>query len=117
MANTDLTVYRGDSKTYNITITNTDGTVFPISGYTVFMTVKSDIDGADSSAEIAKIVTNHTDAANGKTSIVLTSVDTGSLSPGKPYFYDMQMVSGSTVVTTLVSGRFHVLRDITQDTS
>lgn len=96
----------------------------------LYFTVKSDLSGADSTSIIqieetlglvylagaaatagnGSLTVN--DAANGTVTLVLAAAATAVLTPGRRYRYDFEMVTGS-VVTTLATGDFHVLSDVT----
>lgn len=83
-----LELYRGVS--YPITYNHTDssGAAVPLTGKTLYFTVKADkfdSDANDTTAIISKTITTHTDAAGGVTSFTLTDTDTYK-EPGKYYF-------------------------------
>jgi len=89
MAN-NITIFRG--RTYDFTYNHTDtaGAAVPLTGCTVYFTVKPndyDSDNTDSNATIKKTITSHTDAAGGITAWTLNDADT-YVEPGK-YFYDV----------------------------
>lgn len=70
-----------------------DGEDEPLTGATVFFTMKSDeydSDSDDSDAAVKKTITDHTDAAAGQTTIEIEPADTANLEPGK-YFYDIRV--------------------------
>jgi hypothetical protein len=82
-----IEVYRGTS--YPIVYNHTDAAgAVPLTGKTLYFTVKADkydADATDSGALISKTVTSHTDAANGISGFTLTDADTFK-EPGKYYF-------------------------------
>lgn len=85
-----LKLYRGT--TYNFTYNHKDtaGAQVPLTGCTVYFTVKkakSDSSADDATAVIKKTVTEHTDAAHGITGFKLNDADT-QIDPGK-YFFDV----------------------------
>ena len=113
---TKLTIYRGDSKTYSLSFT--DGTnPINITGYTIFFTVKAVTDNAtdDTNALITKTVTSHTDAANGLTSVVLSSTDTDIIVGS--HLYDFQYKTDTGEIATIEKGTYQVLEDVTKRTS
>ena len=68
-----------------------DGVTEPLTGATVFFTVKTteySSDTDDSDAVISKTITSHVDAAAGETEIEIEPDDTATLTPGT-YFYDV----------------------------
>jgi len=62
-----------------------DGIGFDITDWTIYMTVKEDMEDADSQALIAKTITSHSEPENGKTLIELSIADT-DLTPGSYYY-------------------------------
>lgn len=85
-----ITIYRG--RTYDFTYNHTDstGAAVPLTGCTVYFTVKSsdyDSDATDAAAAIKKTITSHTNAAGGVTAWTLNDLDT-YIAPGK-YHYDV----------------------------
>jgi hypothetical protein len=108
---TNLEMYRGDDKTFNLTFTDSDGDPIDLTDAKVFLTVKRRQTDADSAAIIAKKVTSHSQATGGITAVTVThtdsAVDVGS------YYYDIQLVDSNTDVTTITTGSFTIKRDIT----
>lgn len=107
----NLTTYRGDDYTLNLTFRTSAGAVINITGYTIFMTVKAEKTDLDAAALISKTVTNHSDPTNGITAIALSSSDT-NVTPGT-YFYDIQMKDGAGKITTVMDGLITFSQDIT----
>ena len=108
----DITgLIRGDGHTINVTLP------MDITGATVFFTVNSEADPAsDSTAAIKKEVTTHTDAANGKTTIVLDPVDTESMEAGV-YYYDFQVKAADGSISSIPKAKFKLESDITRRTT
>lgn len=106
--------YRGDTLKYNIILKDKDGIPVDLTGSTFWLTMKSDPTMDDTSAEIQKSVSTHIDAVNGKTAIVIPSTETDVLEPASTLYYDIQWVTSSGEVTTIISGKVKVLRDITR---
>lgn len=74
----EIDLYWGNSYNLTATIKDTSGNIVNISGKTVIFTVKrfKDLNDKDDTEKvIQKIITNHSDPANGKTVISLTSDD------------------------------------------
>jgi hypothetical protein len=87
MAN-KITVFRGRTYPFIYNHTDTTGDAVPLTGCTVYFTVKEseyDSDATDTAAAIKKTVTSHTDAAAGITGWTLDDLDT-YIEPGKYYF-------------------------------
>jgi len=106
--------YRGDTLKYNLVITDKDSNPVDLTGSTIWLTMKSDPSVDDTSAEIQQSVSTHTDASNGKTTVVVPNTTTDTLTPSSTLYYDFQWVTPSDEVTTIMSGKVKVLRDITR---
>lgn len=110
-----IDVYRGTTYDFSYAHTDTTGAIVPLTGMTVYFTVKAtkyDSDLSDTSALIQKTVTSHDDAANGLTSFTLDDTDT-QVDPGK-YFFDVivEDASGHAEPPSLI-GTFNVLSKVT----
>lgn len=95
-----------------------DGTAEPLTGATVFFTVKSnefDTDASDATAVIAKTVASHTNAAAGETEIELTPTDTYK-TPGR-YFYDLRVKESNGRVYKVDEGTIKIDGSPTNRTS
>lgn len=109
--------YRGDTKTYSLTVTDANGSAVDISGWHIWITFKTNKDDADVDAILQKDITlpSGGDSANGLATLTLTSTET-SIAVGK-YFYDIQRVVNPAVdpqdVETIGYGSVKVLQDIT----
>ena len=102
MAANALTIRKADDKTYQVTITDSDGVVVNISTYTVKFTVRKN--PADSAAVISKTTPaasgiNLSDPTNGVFKISLSDTDT-NITPGK-YIYDVEMANSGVTQTVL----------------
>ena len=109
--------YRGDTKTYPFSFTDSNGAPISIVGKKLYFTMKAAKADPDPGA-LQKVLGPFADDADGQGGIgtlVLTSDDTGSLTPGK-FYYDFQLVDPSVSpphVTTVGAGTVTVLEDIT----
>jgi len=112
---TNLKTTKGDTQNYALTFTDDDGVAIDITGYTVFMTVKTGYDVTDEDATISKTVTSHTDPTAGKTTITFTNLDT-TVDPFN-YRYDIQTKDTSGTITTVMSGTYKVTNEVTRRTS
>ena len=111
MTSSNLEMYRGDDKTFNVTFTDADGNAINLTGATVFLTVKKKQTDPDTAAIIAKKVTSHSQATAGITAVTVTHTDS-NVAVGS-YYYDIQLVDSNTTVTTITTGAFTIKRDIT----
>lgn len=121
MADTNLTVIRGDYTKFLVTCQKeVDGvlTAYDITGATVFFTVKDSMERLDTEAAIQKTITSHFNPSEGKTYVELLPVDTYSLNL-TPYYYDVQLKTTDTPakVYTVVKGKFTVQADVTRRTT
>jgi hypothetical protein len=114
MGNINLTLTRGDSHTFGLTLTNkSDGSVRDITGWTFYLTIKSNITDLDSAAVLQKVVTSHIDPTNGKTTIGIVPTDTFNIEPGD-YFYDIQALTNLNNVYTIAKGTMSIEWDATR---
>ncbi len=87
MTDYDLSLIRGNSKNYRLCFQTTSGDPIDITGYTVFFTVKKNVNQSDDEAVISKTVTNHLNPTNGVTLIEITTTES-DIPPGV-YLYDI----------------------------
>ena len=88
----DINIKKGNPYTANITFKDADGAAYPLTGKTVFFTVKhlSDTGDDDTNAIITKDITVHTDAAGGITQLSLTATQTNQVTG--QYKYDFRVI-------------------------
>lgn len=108
-------IYRGDSREYKLTFTDSKGAAIPITGWKVYFTVKDNRRDSDDLAVIKKDITVHDDPENGKTKIIISPSDTNDLQPGI-YYYDIQVKRGIENILTVLAGRLKIITDITRRT-
>lgn len=106
----DIEINRKRSETITFQYYEADGTTTrPLTGCTVFFTVKpniSDDDADDSDAIIKKTITSHTTPATGLTTIELSYTDTNV--PPANYFYDISVLESDGKLYQAQSGRCRV---------
>lgn len=110
----DLCWTRGDSGRLDVSVKQTDGTAYDITGATLFLTVKNALTDADSAAVIRKEVTAHDDATAGESHFDLLTTDNATA--GTRYF-DVQLKTSDSKVYTLFGGLWKVLADVTARTA
>ena len=115
LAQTNLTIKRGDSKTYTLKFADEDNSPIDITGWTVFFTMKANIDDVDNDAKIKKDITTHTDPTNGETEISLSATDTAQ--DIGSYVFDIQIKKSTGEIKTILEGIINVGKDVTQRTS
>lgn len=108
---------RGDSRTINVQINNSDGTPFDLTDCTVYMTVNSSrTPGDDSGAAIQCDTSTFVDPTSGLATLTLTNALTQSVNAGD-YWYDIQLQDASGNIVSLGANKFKVIDDITVRTS
>ena len=112
----DITIIRGDDKTFNITITDKNGDPFNLTGYTVFFTVKRSFrESTDEDALISKNITSFSSPTSGTFPMSLTHTDTDII--GGEYWYDMQLKSAGGTITSIRRAKFTIIDDVTRRTT
>jgi len=104
-----LEIYRGDTYTMDITVTDYLGVAFNLTGYTATFTAKS------GDTEIISVETTcDTDPTTGIETIILSSEDTDV--SVKVYDYDIEIRNTDTppIVHTVARGKLSILKDITR---
>lgn len=116
---TDAHVVRGDDKSFQFTFTE-DSTPIDISGWDIWMTVKSNPMDDDEDAIIAIDPTDVSKIDSGDgvvdTAIISISSTQNTINPAT-YFFDIQAKDDSGKITTLQKAKYVVETDITQRTS
>ena len=110
-----ITIYRGDTLSLPVTVTNDDSTAFNLTGYVMKLTVKRQKDDADSAAVIATKTATISVPSSGIGTFSFSTTET-NLAAGK-YYYDVQISTPITVPTfvrTIIEDEFNVLNDITR---
>jgi len=110
-----LSLFRGDNKSYTLTFIDGDGAAIDITDWTIFFTVKKNKLAVDADADISKDITSHTAPLTGLSAITLTASDT-DLDP-RVYWYDIQVKKDDGKIATVMKGQFVVKGDITRRTS
>ena len=105
-------IYRKNTWEYLLTFTDDAGDALPITGWTIFFTVKESFSDADADAKISKDITSHYDAAGGISKISLTSSDT-DVTPGN-YIYDIQVLKDDGSIVTILIGEVKVKSRVTE---
>jgi hypothetical protein len=108
-AQTDIVITRGDTTTLSITITSDGTTAINITGRTYTAQVRGNAD--DAAAEVDFTCTLTT-PASGILTCVLSATQTATLEPGN-HVWDLQE-NASGVISTILSGAFTVLADVTR---
>jgi hypothetical protein len=112
--NADLCWTRGDSGRLDVTVTQSDGTAYDLTGATLFLTVKNALTDADSAAVIRKEVTSHDDAEAGESHFEILTTDNAT---SGVRFYDVQLKDSANKIFTLFGGVWRVVADVTVRTA
>ena len=115
-SNQDLSLIRGDTATYTITIVDSDSVAVDITGWIVWMTIKENFSDTDLQAKVQKEVTVHTNPTGGITTITIAASDTASLDGGT-YKYDIQFKKLDATIETVLYGDFVISEDVTRSVS
>jgi len=96
--------YKGTTKVIKVAVNETvDGVTgpFDLTGYTVYLTIKKKKSDANTAALLIKTVTEHTDAENGLSEIVVVPSDTAQFDYCD-YVFDIEISDGNDVRTVWV---------------
>jgi hypothetical protein len=110
----DLCWTRGDSGRLDVTVTQSDGAAYDLTGATLFLTVKNSLTDADSAAVIRKEVTAHDDATAGESHFEILTTDNATAGTR---FYDVQLKDSDNKIFTLFGGVWRVVADVTARTA
>lgn len=111
MADVAFSIKRGDSFSANITIKDSEDAAMDLTGKTIFFTAKKWVEDTDSQAVIHEAIVDLATPTDGIITLTLTAVQTALIKPGV-YWWDVQVVDGSSVLSTSKQ-RMRVTPDIT----
>jgi hypothetical protein len=112
--NADLCWTRGDSGRLDVTVTQSDGAAYDLTGCTLFLTAKNSLTDADSAAVIRKEVTTHDAPESGESHFEILTTDNATAGVR---FYDVQLKDADNKIFTLFGGIWKVLADVTVRTA
>lgn len=110
MSNT-IALYRGNNRTVQITVKQSDETAYNLTGCTITMYVKKKVTDLDSEAIITKSGTL-TDASNGIAEFYLVPADTNDateLKDNTPYLCDFEVTTAGGLLYTVLRASFVIL--------
>jgi hypothetical protein len=110
----DVCWTRGDSGRLDVTVTQSDGTAYDLTGATLFLTVKNSLTDADSAAVIRKEVTAHDASEAGESHFEIATTDNATAGVR---FYDVQLKDSDDKIFTLFGGVWRVVADVTVRTA
>lgn len=108
----DLEITRKTTKIYEI-LFKKDGIAEDITGWTIYFTVKINVEDDDGDAKIAKVITVHSSATEGKTLITLEPTDT-DIEAGI-YWHSIDYKDDNDNEGVLFTGRLRISEPILQD--
>lgn len=117
----DLTVYRGNTITYTLTVTR-DSAPVDLTSASIYFTVKTSVGLTDACAVFQKTTGSGvtiTSASGGIATVVIDPIDTASVTGGTydtsvDLLYDVKVIESGGVETTVALGKFTVILTITQ---
>src|SRR3990167_2026653 len=112
MAIKRISLTRGDSDNYGVTFKKGDGTLYDMSGWTVYFTLKTSVDLTDASASLQKIV-NVSSGTSGSANIPILPADTVNLDPGE-YDFDIAVLTNASAKYTVLKGKLNLEYDVTR---
>lgn len=113
---TNLSMTRGDSATFVLTLTDGDGDALDLEDATIAFTAKREIFHDDEDAVISKSLGSGitvADPALGIAQLALSPTDTASLDSGTLLYWDVQIERAGDIRTPL-SGKLHIIGDVTR---
>ena len=117
MALKKLSLIRGNTQTYNVTMRGTDGTSpYCIKNWVVYFTLKTNPTLTDAQASLQKIITTFSDTTGGTSGVAtipITANDTKDLAVGA-YDFDIKVLTSASESHTVMVGKFELEQNITQ---
>lgn len=112
----NVEIYRGDNRTFKVTVKDGDGNAVNIAGASIVFSVKEKISDAayiiQKSSSVGSEITI-TDAANGIYEVYLLPADSQNLDI-RTYEYDSELTTSTGKIYTVVRGEFTVYAEITR---
>ncbi len=97
----DLDIFAKSTKEYELVFYK-NGVVADITDWTIYFTVKENMEDSDINAKITKAITSHTSPTAGKTTLSLTSSDTNL---DGSYYYEISYLDDESNQDVTQSGR------------
>lgn len=105
----NLTVDQGSTFSVTIDVTDADGNILNLTGYTVAGQIRKNYDSSTFTAFTGSVSA----AVLGKITIALTSTQTNTLVAGR-YVYDVEITSGASAITRVLEGQLEVTPGVTR---
>lgn len=111
----DITIEQGATFYKVLTWTDSTGSAIDLSGYTARMHIRQKVTDV---SPILNLTTENSritlGGSAGTITLLVAAIDTAVLSPQITGYYDLEVVSGTGVVTRLVEGRIFISPEITR---
>lgn len=108
---TDIERKRGDTYAIELSVTDSSGTAVDISGYSFLLTVDPEKYPASSDNNLFQLTGTITSALSGTVEFSPSAANTDAVGT---YYYDIQMTDSGGLISTLDSGKFKLVQDITK---
>jgi len=117
MGEQSITMYRGDTNTITVAVTDSEGSIFDLTDYTMRFTVKDNAKNNDDLAKIGPKIATISAPLTG-VGVVTIDMDESNIS-AKSYVYDVQITSFTGLIKnkTVIKDDFIILEDVTRETS
>jgi len=106
-----MTMIKRDTYKFSVTVKDSSGVVFNLTGYSMFFTAKSNplLDDVDAEISSQAVIT---DPTSGKGEFTLTPDDTDVAISNEGYDYDVQISDGADNVYTVLKGKLSIVQDV-----
>jgi hypothetical protein len=115
MGDQEIEIYRGDNKTYEVTVVDADGAAFNLTGARIVFSVKSTTNDATYKFQLTSDTITEieiTDAVGGIFKVYLVPDNTNLLRPSK-YVYDIEVqITGK--IYTIIKDDFQIRAEVTR---
>ena len=108
----NLIVFRGDDLPFNFNFTDSNQNPIPITGWTLYFTVKNNEKDTDTQAVLAETYTTFTSPAAGIMNINIPHTSTANLLG--TYYYDFRFKTNTDLVFVITSGTITFKQDTSQ---
>lgn len=115
MSGSDIETYRGDDLKLVVSFAQEDGTVYDLTGATLFLTIKKSISDTDAEAIYRDTITSFDDPTSGSQDIVIPNTTTDNFVITS-YVYDIQLKESDGSIKTVIKGKILVDLDVTRRT-
>lgn len=114
MAGPSITRYRGDTVPDEFTVLDSNGSPVNLSGFTVTMTLDERQKPNDVSTQLYELTGTITNPTGGVVEFAPSTLQADQ-APGT-YYYDIQLIDGSSRIETICVGTYTYIQDIGKST-